>query len=331
MFYIYKENEMKKILKILIPVMFISLIITACAFQKTKMTSNNQLDEQPIEKVSTHNLTLPTMMVPTAEQLLNNGDYELLGEDGKVKYFGKNVNEDYILYSMNRDNSSVKQIALFPPTVSGEFSKQNRIVDFGICHDWIIVSIGHYEGSGHYFYGDFARLKKDGSELKHFWLTDKETFNIIEDWIYYDFWTLEDKPGNVYGCYRIHPDGVGKEYLGDKIYSISQYADDGYIYGVYDTSKTAIGNPTTDFIRCKPDGSGKIILFKGSTLPQFDEADYIGYYNITVEKDFVTFTAFVHGYSEGDSWRGHNIYEAEYCVIKDGSGLTLLSESYNSK
>jgi len=322
---------MKKILKILIPIILISLFISACAFQETKMPSNRQLYDQPIEKLSTPDLPVPTMTVPTADQLLNNDNYEMLGEDAQSKYFGKNVIEDYLLYSMNRDNLSVKQIAIFPPMVSGDLSTQNRIVDFGICGDWIIVSIGHYEGSGHYFYGNFARMKKDGSEFEHFWLTDNDTFVIVEDWIYYNFWTLEDKPGNVYGCYRIHPDGTGKEYIGDKIYSIIQYADDGYIYGEYDTGKTVFWNPITDLIRCKPDGSGKIILFEGSTLPQLDEADYISYYNITVENDFVTFTASVHGYREGDSWRGHNIYEAKYRVIKDGSGLTLLSDSYNSK
>lgn len=293
-----EENVVKKILKVLMPVVIVSVVISAFIYK-----------EKPI----------------------NYAEYDLLGEDATAKFLGKSVDTDYYLYSENKDDLSLKQIAVFPPREEYDVSLENRIVDFGVCGDWIILCVGFYQGSGLYFAGDFVRVKRDGSELKHFWITDDDEFEIVKDWIYYNFWTLEDHPDNIYGCYRIHPDGTGKEYLGDKIASIIQYESDGYIYGYYDTGKAMSMNTINNLIRCKPDGSGRITLFKGSTLPLLKEADAIKYEPVKVVGDWVTFTASVHGYVMGDSWRGRNIYEAQYRVKKDGSGLTLLSETYYNK
>jgi len=259
-------------------------------------------------------------------------EYNLLKSDGDTQYAWKFEEDNCALYAMNNDGSDERRLAVFPPLRS-EYDDRptlNYITDFGICGDWIIISVGHYEGSGHYFYGDFVRLKKDGSELEHFWLTEDDKFVIVKDWIYYNFWTAQDRPENVYGCYRIRPDGTDKEYLGDIISSIIIYAEDGYVYGEYATSETVNGwNPVVNLIRCKPDGSGVIILFTGDNLPKFDNSDFISYYDIKVTDEYVSFTARVHGYSEGDSWRGHYVYTAAYRVDKDGNNLVLLSEEYS--
>lgn len=253
-----------------------------------------------------------------------------LGSDGYVQYYWVFEEDNCVLYSLDKNELAAKQLAVFTPLKNeGSDPTLNSIIDFGICGDWIIVSVGHYEGSGNYFYGDFVRMKKDGSELEHFWLTDDDTFTIVDDWIYYNFWTVKDSPADGDGCYRIRPDGTGKEYMGDIIHSIFLYDQDGYVYGEHDTGKPINGwNPITDLIRCKPDGSGLITLFSGDSLPKFINSDYMRYSDIEVNNEYVAFTAAVHGYSEGDSWRGHYNYIADFRVNKDGSNLALLREEY---
>jgi hypothetical protein len=261
----------------------------------------------------------------------NPDDYNLLESNGDTQYAWKFVGDNCVLYSLDRLSSNIKQIATFLPSggENGTSIMQNNIVDFGICGDWIIASVGHYEGSGNYFNGDFVRLKKDGGELTHFWLTDDDTFIIVEDWIYYNFWTNKDEAENVNGCYRIRPDGSDKQYLGNVIENIYLYAEDGFVYGSRATDEMINGfNPVIDLIRCRPDTSSVITLFKGNSLPKFDNSDFIKYNDIRIENNYIFFTVTVHGYTNGDSWRGHDIYTASYRVDPNGDYLELLKEEY---
>ena len=258
------------------------------------------------------------------DSLQENGAINFLENDGDTQYYWTFEADNCVLYSIDKNKSIVKQLAVFPPTAN----ENNSIIDFGICGDWIIVSVGHYEGSGNYFYGDFVRMKKDGTELEHFWLTDDDTFIIVDDWIYYNYWTIQDSD-IANGSYRIRPDSTGKEYMGDIFRSIFFYSQEGYLYAEHDTGETINGvNPITDLIRSNPDGSEFVILFSGETLLQFDSSDYMHYLDVNTNDDFVTFTVAVHGYTEGDAWWGHYNYIADYRVNKDGSELTLLSEEF---
>lgn len=271
--------------------------------------------------------SISTLIEQPADDILLNESYKFLYQDIDMQYFWGIEDDNCILYAVD-NNESVRQLAVFPPISEDGYITTKYIVDFGICGDWIIVSVGCYQGSGGYFLGDFVRLKKDGGDLEHFQLTDDDTFVIVDDWIYYNYWTVEYSAEKAYGCYRIRPDGAEKEYMGDKVYSIILYGEDGNIYGEYDTGEKIDNYAITDFIRCEPDGSGTVKLFSGKTLPEFDNSDSMGYRNVVVGDNYITFTVFVHGYSEDDSWRGHTMYTADYRIDKDGGNLTLLSEDY---
>ncbi|MDR1538026.1 MAG: DUF5050 domain-containing protein [Clostridiales bacterium] len=259
---------------------------------------------------------------------IENANY--LGNDGDTQYYCVLEEDNCVMYALDKNASASNpmQIAVFPPAENGGISPALKsIVDFGICGDWIIISAGSYEGSAGYFSGDFARMKKDGSALEHFWLTDDNKFVIVDDLIYYNFWTVKGSADE--GCYRIRPDGTDKEYLGDMLSSIFCYNRDGYLYGEHDTGETINKmNPMTDLIRCKPDERGFTTLFSADRLPRFDSSDYMLYNDIEIRDNFVLFTVYVHGYREGDSWRGHYNYIADFCVDKDGGNLTLLREEY---
>ena len=254
-----------------------------------------------------------------------------LASDETMQYYWRFVGNDCVLSAIPKDGSPMQQLAVFPPAdyPSPQYTAiyRNYIVSFGVCDDWLIASVGHYEGSAHYFVGDFVRMRKDGSELEHFWITSDTAFVVVDDWIYYNYSGMFVDGG---ACYRIRPDGSDKEYLGDTLYSIILYHEDGYVYGTQKSEGT-VGrwNPILDLIRCKPDGSDITTLFYGDRLPKFEESDYIGYSGIRITNDTIIFTVFVHGNTQGDSWRGRNLYVATYKVNKDGSNLMLLSEEYH--
>ena len=246
-----------------------------------------------------------------------------LGSDGETRYYSGHEGTNGLLYVTEDEGLSAKQLASFP---SRDDYQNTLIVDFGICGDWIILSVGQYQGSMSNFFGDFVRLKKDGSELEHFWLTDSDRFVIADGWIYYNYQEVEDDGSKPFGCYRIRPDGTEKEYMGDKIFEVILYAEDGYLYGRHSTDRNPYRSRFSNLIRCRPDGSEKTTLFLGSALPTFEEGDYIKYYGVEVEDEAVTFTVYVNGYREGGSWRDSNIYNATYRVDKDGSNLILFRE-----
>ena len=318
--------------RIVLLIVFLCIVITGCGNSETNL--NVSSTPEPTQNSPSPGSGVGTTSIITSKPISNKQGVTLekesdnmLGHYGNTQYFWRMEKDNCVLYSIVDSELYAKQLAIFPPMVSDDSDTDNGIIHFGVCGDWLIASVGHYEGSGHYFYGDFVRLKKDGSDLAHFYLTDDDTFVIIDDWIYYNYWAIEDKPENdAYGCYRIRPDGTEKEYLGDTINNIYLF-ENGFVYGEHTTSKMVNGwNPVVDFIRCEPDGSKVVTLFKGDSLPKFENSDFIEYSNIEIIKNNVMFTVSVHGQSDGDSWRGHYIYTADYSVKNDGSNLTLLNK-----
>ena len=326
-----------KLLRFMIVLLALLSIISGCGISGNREPLSNPnssinddsqvLQELPNEVSADYNNASDTM-IPSID--INTKNATFFEDDGYTQYFWKAENDGCVLYAIDKNASYARQLAIFPPGCKyGGPEAINYISNFGICGDWLIVSVGHFEGSGSYFCGDYARLKKDGSELEHFWLTDDHTFFIVDDWIYYNVWTAKY---GAEGCYRIRPDGTDKEYLGNAIQSIIFNDKDGYLYGKHDTDEMLNGwNPVPDMILFKPDDDEMITLFKGDTLPKFDDSDYIRYYDVEVTDGSVAFTAIVHGYSSGDRGYGHILYLANYCVSKDGANLSLLGEEYDPR
>ena len=296
------------------------VLVTSCAAPPKEATPATTASE-------------PSSPPAAAPYILSDTD-RILERDGAAQYFWRYEEDDCVLYALYDGEASPKKLAVFSALKSDEYITKKRVVDFGICGDWIIASVGFHSGSGSYFHGNFFRMKKDGSELAHFNPTDDDNFAIVEGWIYYNYWRVEALLENdPIGYYRIRPDGTDKEYLGDKIYSFITYAEDGYIYGERDTGariyfyNDEYSNPITDLIRCDIDGNNAVVLFSGETLPKIDGAEVVEYSQLTIEEKSVVFQVSVDGRKNGENWRRY-LYTADYCVNKDGSDLVLLDEEY---
>ncbi|MDR0491401.1 MAG: DUF5050 domain-containing protein [Oscillospiraceae bacterium] len=322
----------------------ILILLVGCSGNKSDIDTNTFVAEDIKTEHSAETVFQSTVMLEPAStdthtiyiedpDEFNDIPLNILGSYGDARYAWRIEGDNCVLYSIDYDSSAKKLVAVFQPDrfEHTDYVQVKYIVDFGICENWIILCVGYYQGSGNYFYGDFVRLKKDGSDLEHFWLTEDDGFIVVDDWVYYFYWAQEGtsryNPCEPWGCYRIRPDGGEKEYLGDKIYRVLLYAEDGYFYGFSQTNETVHGlNPVWNLIRCKPDGSEAITLFLGSTLPEFDSSDFIEYSKVVAEDEYISFTASVHGYRDGDNWLGSYVYMADYRVDKDSNNLVLLSE-----
>ena len=151
-------KEFKRIPLLIAALMF--LIINGCADSDNKLSSENSSNNSDNIKTD---------------------DINLLEKDGEIQYFWKFEEDDCVLYCIDIYDSTAKRLAVFEPVRDDNDIRRNYIVDFGICDGWIILSVGHYAGTGNYFYGDFVRLKKDDGKLEHFWITDNDEFIIIDD------------------------------------------------------------------------------------------------------------------------------------------------------
>ena len=254
------------------------------------------------------------------------GELRVLWYDGNGQYGWRFYGGKCALYLIEDNGLSVQRLALIEPMFPFWDKHRGGIFDFGIIDEWIILSVGEFQGSGWYFFGDFVRMRKDGSELEHFWLTNSHSFHIIGDWIYYYYWCHQ--PLKQEGIYRIRPDGSDKEYMGHILHNIILYAEDGYVYATQATDEIiSPGNPVTNLIHWNP-GSGEIItLFHGSILPEIDYALRVEYRGVEVHSEYILFGAYITG-DAGNLSRliTFDLYSAHYQVDKDGGNLILLNE-----
>ncbi len=252
------------------------------------------------------------------------GKYEFLHKDNDVVYLEGMYDKNAVLMSINSDSSDLRKIVEIPCEYREYEKEPERITEFGIAGDWIFLSVGSYQGSGNFFYGNLVRLKKDGTEFERLIDEPIEHFYIIGDYIYFNYEYYEDNKKQ--GCWRMRTDLSGKEHIGDKIGMLKGYFDDGYLYGeavaASDSNKTI-----NDLRQLNIEKNEVISLFDGNKALMREDSNYLGYYVTEKVNEFIYFWVEVHGYNrDNDNWRGHTCYEAFYRVRDNGEDLRLLYE-----
>ena len=160
------------------------LVLTACDNVMSEVSAT-------IPDSVTANMQEDSIAEPPVAQVqsttLDDDDNIFIERDSSAQYYWRREGNDCVLYALEDNAPLERQLAIFPPMTIDNPYTNNSIIQFGLCGDWLVASVGHYEGSGNYFYGDFVRIKKDGSELTHFYVTDDDTFTIVDDWVYYNY------------------------------------------------------------------------------------------------------------------------------------------------
>ena len=302
-------------------ILFLSIFLTSCQLPQIV----------DIEPASQTVIEMPDIGHDEPEQeqdVYDTGSFDEMyihWDDGRMQYGSRVEGNNRVLYTIENRGTYLTPLASFPSLnvewghAETEWCRPQGIFSFDVIDDWIILSAGEIQGSMRNFFGDLHRIRRDGSGRETFGLWSfNPSFTIIDGWVYHNIWCLQNPSEWI----RIRPDGTDRESLEGTIYSIILFTD-GYIYGTH----TASGRG--NLARWRPESNEPIVLFTGDSLPIFENSDSMGFFDITVSDDYVTFTAFVWGYRDGDSWRGSMLYSAEYRVDKDGSNLTLLNAEYH--
>ena len=260
------------------------------------------------------------------------GEINILWDDGILRYGSRIECNNLVIYAIDDNSTNMVQLAVFQPLMFERegfwdvWIRPQELVYFGVVDDWIILSVGEFQGSGNFFYGGIFRVRRDGSKTESFDFGEwNPRFIVINGWIYHIEWE-----GNEARWFRVRPDGSGKEFLSVYIHDIFVFANDGYIYGAHSTDAMLNEwSPVINLVRWQPDRGKSVTLFMGKSLPIFDESSHMGFRGIEVTDDYVKFTVYVWGFNEDFGWRGSFLYTADYRVDKDGNNLMLLNEEYH--
>ncbi|MCL2421163.1 MAG: hypothetical protein FWD03_04830, partial [Defluviitaleaceae bacterium] len=166
-------------------------------------------------------------------------DLHIHWDNGIIQYASRIEGNVRILYAVENNGTNMREIAVFPSLnaewghAETEWCRPQEIFHFDVIDDWIILSAGEIQGSMRNFFGDLHRVRRDGSEREAFQLWSMNNrFTVADGWIYHHIWDVQE----IYGWIRIRPDGTDRQFMGDTIYTIISFAEDGYFYGTHTAS-----------------------------------------------------------------------------------------------
>jgi len=253
-------------------------------------------------------------------------------DDGTTQIGSRVENNKRVLYAVENYGLYITQLAVFPSwrVENGhsetEWCRPQDIFHLDVVDDWIILSVGEIQGTMNNFFGDLHRVRRDGSGREVLLPNDfsmNSQFTIIDGWVYHNVWNAQ----SYYGWIRIRPDGTDREFVGNTIYTIITFGEDGYIYGSH------VASGWGNLARWQPESNESTTLFLRETVPTFEEYESIlvSYGNITIADEHVYFTVTVTGawrYAELIGWRTpwETLYSADYRVDKNGHNLTRVAD-----
>ena len=257
-----------------------------------------------------------------------------LGGNGNVEFaWRRDKDGNAVFYAIRQDDTEPpfgreEILATFPP----DHNTPVHITQFGLLDDWIILSVGSFQGSGRNWFGDLVRMRTDGSQLENFRLeTSAHGFHIMDGWLYYDYW--EHQAGRRFGVWRMRADGSEHEDLSDLISTI-HVARGGYLYGVFSEISHTLSQDSghyvfsisSNLVRVNSATGEKFTLFRGDSLPEIENARHtVARYVIReIGEDFVHFNAQIWGINEIYEWREGMLFNHEFVVDNDGENLTPL-------
>ena len=149
------------------------------------------------------------------------------------KYIDNECICDTTLFAFTVGENDLLPLVVIPGLSDGDTMYNDaKIENFESCGDWLVMSAGHYYGTGNFFHGEILVVKKDGSELHS--LPDSYGTNywfIMDGWIYYNSdWNPDIGYENYAGLFRIQPADEKPQIIGDHKRIISCMNGNIYYY-----------------------------------------------------------------------------------------------------
>lgn len=179
--------------------------------------------------------------------------------------------------------------------------------------DHVVAAAGTYEGSAGYFYGNFYyyNVNTGQTEKKH--LTDADTFQIFDGYLYYQKYSNLGEGGN--DLYRVPFDLSEEELIGEGETLLSIDRDNNRLITEKDNG--------IFFLSC--DGKERKLLFGGTEMieQEFGKLhayDHLKYTELNVIGDLLFVKAECWGYEEGNGWRDSLLSTYYFKIDLNGSG-----------
>lgn len=177
--------------------------------------------------------------------------------------------------------------------------------------DTLVFSMGHYEGSAGYFYGEFYSYDLNTKELKQAHLTDDDEFLVLDGFVYYQKYEHEGNRGSE--LYRAGLDFSEEERVFTEAVELLQADKE---------TGTLLVSMDGKLLRMSPDGAEEACLFDLADAGWiWQEYDKLLFREVNVIENEIYVRAQHWGYTEENGWRDSLIGEQYFCIQADGSGF----------
>ena len=250
--------------------------------------------------------------------------YQFNGAHGDVLYFSIVLDSgDAQLSAVHMGSRRVEEIALLP-ALDQEYETYayDYIQMLKVCGDRIVLTFGHHEGTGHFFYGQIISMNLDGSNIVTAKTIDTsgESFEVLGNSVYMD--------GSIDHAYGICQ-------LDSHLSAENIILPSAWLAGVDETKSALLYTQHTgdtnisDLMMYNPASGTELMILSGSALPVFDNFSYMAFEHVQIIDNAAYFNVTINCYDpEVDPWRGHTAYDAIMLVQLDGSAVTVLYEHY---
>ncbi len=196
-----------------------------------------------------------------------------------------------------------------------ESGDDNEVTQLSLCGDWLIYTLGSYQGSMGNFYGKTYRIKPDGADRAPMNIKAGDGVSTFDNWIIY----REDDPeADDSQYFMVRPDMSEKKKM--KISqaqgSLLALPGDGWMY---------YKKPSGDIHRSRPDGGGDTVIMTVDKLPnKRREKDDSYNYTLDVVGDVIYLKVQVMGFRDTAGWRDAVINDSFNRFKVDGTGFQTL-------
>lgn len=235
----------------------------------------------------------------------------------KLYYSTTTKDHSVTIYSLDMKDGKTTVLTSHKPEDhdDGEPHDDDVVTSLTGCGEWLIYTIGSYQGSMGNFSGKTFRIKPDGSDKATIKIKDEDGFLTFENWII----SLEKNAQKNYQYYMTRPDLSERKIMkvNESKGRIIQLTRDGWLY--YHT-------PRGDIHRSKMDGSNDTLLLNADKLPnQLGEEGDSYDYTIDVVGEVIYLKAEVSGFRGNQGMRNTVISYSFNRVNVDGTGFQTLS------
>ena len=280
----------------------------------------NEESEKGLYEITLDNLTGTGIFV-------SEGKFEAFDEAENCLYLSRATTaEDYAqlaLYRFDLATRAETLLAVLERTEEDFGYATDMIPVMRVGNDKLVFSLGTYQGTGNFFYGDIVSMDKESGNLVRIQVGEvgdmQPEFEMIHETLY-----VAGAHDVEYGIHRVSMDLQEWEMVLPSASILGSYS--GTL--VYETNAEQ-GTGVYDIMLYDTAANASTMFLSGYALPTFENFSHIRYSNVQRIGDYILYSADVVAYDpEEDGWRGHTAYTVTNLADMDGATVVTLFEEF---